>query len=623
MKSRLLFWIAVLAVIVLVTSASVSAQALTGDKIIGPGGSYTSLAAAVADLNAKGASGTVRFLIDANLSETGSPVITTTTLNGANSLVIKPSTGKTPTVTFSGCVATGNNANAGLSIDGTTAAVGYVTIDGSNTAGGTTRDLTFKMNDTTAGRYCINAVGNADNITVKSCKFLFDGLMDQSVSANRGAAVRTNGTAATVTIDSLLIQNNEIGTATQAAGYGILVSNAASTYSSKVNILNNIVFGSTVPINTLRANIDGTTLNITGNTVSLIGFDTPLGYSEYGIWVDQSSGTVNVTKNKIVRVNGYNSNASAYPLYGIFLGRQNVGSIVNVANNFVSNFSWHGTNKTLSNIFGIYLAGTTASTYNIYFNTVYLNGENLDGNTSSVIAFNVANASSIVNLKNNVLVNTADISTSFAIGSPTTTVLTSNYNDMYVSGSTAKIGSYNAVAQTTLANWQTASGQDANSVSVNPANPFGASGQLKSLTDLHWVSAPSASFIGTPIAGYTTDIDGDARNATKPTVGADEFVAATGVANQTTLPLAFSLEQNYPNPFNPSTNFEFRIAHSELVTLRVFDVLGRDICTLVNEVRPAGVYTIRWDASLLPSGVYFYRLTANGAAETRRMQLIK
>jgi hypothetical protein len=89
------------------------------------------------------------------------------------------------------------------------------------------------------------------------------------------------------------------------------------------------------------------------------------------------------------------------------------------------------------------------------------------------------------------------------------------------------------------------------------------------------------------------------------------------------LPQEFILNQNYPNPFNPTTNFEFRIANRELVTLQVFDVLGREISTLVNEVRPAGVYTVRWDASSLPSGVYYYRIQAGAFVDSKKMVLMK
>ncbi|MCX6142867.1 MAG: T9SS type A sorting domain-containing protein [Ignavibacteriales bacterium] len=80
------------------------------------------------------------------------------------------------------------------------------------------------------------------------------------------------------------------------------------------------------------------------------------------------------------------------------------------------------------------------------------------------------------------------------------------------------------------------------------------------------------------------------------------------------IPTQFSLEQNYPNPFNPTTNFEFRIAAAGFVSLKIFDVLGREVAALVNEERQAGTYRVTWDASKLPSGVYFYRLLARRAS---------
>jgi xylan 1,4-beta-xylosidase len=97
------------------------------------------------------------------------------------------------------------------------------------------------------------------------------------------------------------------------------------------------------------------------------------------------------------------------------------------------------------------------------------------------------------------------------------------------------------------------------------------------------------------------------------------------------IPGRFILDQNFPNPFNPATTLEFRISSLEFVTLKVFDVLGREVATLVNDVRPAGVYTVHWEASSLPSGVYFYRLrvgdastgSARGFNETKKMVLAK
>ena len=100
-----------------------------------------------------------------------------------------------------------------------------------------------------------------------------------------------------------------------------------------------------------------------------------------------------------------------------------------------------------------------------------------------------------------------------------------------------------------------------------------------------------------------------------------------------TIPVTYQLAQNYPNPFNPSTNFEFRVSSfsakggsasgGELVTLKIFDLLGREVATLVNERRAPGTYNVRWDASRLPSGVYFYRLRAGDFVETRKMVFAK
>jgi hypothetical protein len=74
-------------------------------------------------------------------------------------------------------------------------------------------------------------------------------------------------------------------------------------------------------------------------------------------------------------------------------------------------------------------------------------------------------------------------------------------------------------------------------------------------------------------------------------------------------PLTFQLFQNYPNPFNPTTNIGFRISDYGFVSLKVYDVLGQEINTLVNEAKPAGEYTVSFDASNLASGLYFYKLT--------------
>ncbi len=94
-------------------------------------------------------------------------------------------------------------------------------------------------------------------------------------------------------------------------------------------------------------------------------------------------------------------------------------------------------------------------------------------------------------------------------------------------------------------------------------------------------------------------------------------------AERSTFPTTFSLDQNYPNPFNPSTAISYHLSAFSVVTVKVFDVLGREVATLVNQASPAGSYTVRWDASGQPSGVYIYRLQAGNQVTVKKMVFMK
>ncbi|NOS86299.1 MAG: T9SS type A sorting domain-containing protein [Ignavibacteria bacterium] len=96
----------------------------------------------------------------------------------------------------------------------------------------------------------------------------------------------------------------------------------------------------------------------------------------------------------------------------------------------------------------------------------------------------------------------------------------------------------------------------------------------------------------------------------------------------TEIPKEFSLDQNYPNPFNPTTKIRFEIPASgngpeENIELLVYDMLGREVTTLVNENLRPGTYEVNWDAGLLPSGTYFYRLVTDKFSITKKMILVK
>jgi photosystem II stability/assembly factor-like uncharacterized protein len=97
----------------------------------------------------------------------------------------------------------------------------------------------------------------------------------------------------------------------------------------------------------------------------------------------------------------------------------------------------------------------------------------------------------------------------------------------------------------------------------------------------------------------------------------------TSVPSTSEIPVAFSLFQNYPNPFNPTTTIKFQIAHSGLVTLKVFDVLGREVATVVNQEMKPGTYEKRFDGNGLASGVYLYRLATGDFMDTKKFMLIK
>lgn len=94
----------------------------------------------------------------------------------------------------------------------------------------------------------------------------------------------------------------------------------------------------------------------------------------------------------------------------------------------------------------------------------------------------------------------------------------------------------------------------------------------------------------------------------------------TGLEN---VPTGCSLKQNYPNPFNPSTTIEYTLPRASFVTLTVYDLLGREIRTLVNEPQLPGNHSIVFDASKIPSGVYLYRLQSEHFSETRKMLLVR
>ena len=102
-----------------------------------------------------------------------------------------------------------------------------------------------------------------------------------------------------------------------------------------------------------------------------------------------------------------------------------------------------------------------------------------------------------------------------------------------------------------------------------------------------------------------------------------KFTGTTSVDNNVDGVFNFSVEQNYPNPFNPSTLIKYNIANSGFVSLKVFDVLGNEVTTLVSEVKSAGEYEVEFNAKDFSSGIYLYKLQSGNFSQTRKMILIR
>jgi YVTN family beta-propeller protein len=89
------------------------------------------------------------------------------------------------------------------------------------------------------------------------------------------------------------------------------------------------------------------------------------------------------------------------------------------------------------------------------------------------------------------------------------------------------------------------------------------------------------------------------------------------------MPDHFALSQNYPNPMNPSTTISFNLPVKSFVSLKVFDMLGREVASIISQELPAGTYARQWNAGKMSSGVYFYRLQAGSFTQTKRLVLLK
>jgi len=167
----------------------------------------------------------------------------------------------------------------------------------------------------------------------------------------------------------------------------------------------------------------------------------------------------------------------------------------------------------------------------------------------------------------------------------------------------------------TMVNWKNIYGVD---VDYNPID-------LNSGLDLTKLSFSSGRFNVTKLYYYRVKYRdhnlkwSDWSNITSFNVTSNAMV---GLENEI-VPTVYGLEQNFPNPFNPITKIHYQLPKNNFVTLKIYDVLGNEIITLVNEIKAAGKYQSTFDANNLSSGIYFYKIQAGDFIDIKKMILMK
>jgi len=132
------------------------------------------------------------------------------------------------------------------------------------------------------------------------------------------------------------------------------------------------------------------------------------------------------------------------------------------------------------------------------------------------------------------------------------------------------------------------------------------------LGDLNWFPAQKTAWLAQRAAEYSS---------INSSLNAGRLV--TSVYDRGSLPAEFLLQQNYPNPFNPVTVIDYSISKTTLVSIKVYDILGRYVAQLVKEIKHPGKYSVKFDGTSLPSGIYFYSITAGKFNKVRKMILLK
>ncbi|MCX6266340.1 MAG: T9SS type A sorting domain-containing protein [Bacteroidetes bacterium] len=610
MKSKISFYILSLLLLgnILVCN-NVKSQPLTGNKTVGSGGNYSTLAMAIMALNANGvgAGGVTFLLTDAQYSE---PLPLTISAKGtaANPVIFKPAAGITPGIILNATSA----SQWGIKLDGTN----YLVFEGSGN-GNDTRDMTFELGNTHGSVFFIT--NSADNNTIRNCKIKS---FANDSTADIGIYIKGAG------CDSTLILNNHIFNAYE--GIDIFTPNS-SGYSTGTKIINNLVGDSLQHISTFGIYCaNSQDLEITGNEVCFIIRDKKSNTPE-GIFVPTMLNQVlKIEKNKIHDL--YSTCVDGMGGKGIYLMMTDNNPEISIVNNMI----WHlgtGTSHTLYSTIdsyapvGIYMyrssANITTGTIKILHNSIYLTPDNVHGlNPNMAFAMGMyigvgiggtTPGSGVIDFRNNMIqISIGETGSGFSgseaygIYSASTTrdpfaAESLDHNIYYCSGQDYNYtGRFKPLTTgLTFAQWQTATGQDAGSLSQDP--------MYHSVSDLHVLNG---YFVHGINLNVTDDIDGNVRS-NPPDIGADEYDVTSSVGGH-------RLEPGITVFPNPATN-RIRISNipDNSTGLMLIDVFGNVVLSRVIDHQ----HTIDIACIAVPRGLYLLQITTQAGVIMRKVIL--
>ncbi len=499
----------------------------------GEAGNFATLSAAITSLNTNGVNGACTFYFTDNTTYTDTAVsLGVTGTSSSNTITFKPYIGVTATINFTSefsksidgmwVIGSPNNLNSNL------VPTHYVTVDGSNSVGGSTKDLTIQGPVTALQRSVFRIFGDNNNITIKNC--IINNRSSSGSSTSPIQFTNYNASSVNYTPDNFTIHNNTLSSVAGNGGLGVFLSNSGTP---TVGMTGAVISKNLISHRGTRGVMCNyvNDANIFDNSISA---DMQLGAGAgAGIWLStgtSAAGTFNIYNNKFSDLKTLNNTVGASNGYIAIDNQFASPKIVNIYNNFITGFSITAAVSN-SKLYGIRHTGSSSS--NVYHNTIVIpeltnmttfGSSFIAGVAFATAATTEASPTGTMVVKNNLILSDETSMKTWSIRRVGTNgSFTSDYNDLYYNPANALgyVGYDNASDQQTLANWIANTAYDDNSKSKAVT--------FVSATDLHLDGSSNGDvdLLGTTISlleNILYDIDGDLRLGAPqgPYMGADE-----------------------------------------------------------------------------------------------------